>query len=169
MKKEITKTVYTIDNHPNKSKVFKWVRDNWTNLSGGYVSDLIKTVKAIACAMNCDVHYAILTVSDQNEFIKFTKHGDGNVFINKGHLELLIKQSQHCSFTGHGNDHLLSESLRLWDGESDIKLRHLSHAFQSLALDSIHDQTEHVYSDEGLNDYLDSNEFYFNKDGSFYE
>jgi len=42
--KQVTKTIYTIDSHPNKQKVFEWVRNNWHDLNQYDIDELIESL-----------------------------------------------------------------------------------------------------------------------------
>ena len=67
--KQITKTVYTIDSHPNKQKVFEWVRNNWHDLNQYDVDDLIESLEKMAQAMGASLDYSISQVEEYGEHI----------------------------------------------------------------------------------------------------
>ncbi len=40
-------TIYTIDTHPDKEKVFSWIRDNWHDLGGHLQADIYESIKKL--------------------------------------------------------------------------------------------------------------------------
>ena len=141
----ITKKVYTIDEHPNPEKCFEWIRNNWHDLNNHSVDEFIDSLKALQQVIGGKLDYAISAVPDRGERISL-----------KGYdKELLSTLDKHqLPLTGVYWDHNIIESLQ------DGNLKE--------ALDSLHMDTEYIYSDEGLTELCEANEYEFYENGEFF-
>ena len=138
----ITKTVYTIEEHPNKAKVFDWIRDNWHDLNNCSVDEFIDSLKALQKKIGGKLDYAISAVPDRGEFISL-----------KGYDKKALKEldKTECPLTGVCWDYDIIEALQ--------------HGNIETALRSLHKDTEYIYSDEGLHELCEANEYEFYENG----
>lgn len=160
----ISRQAYTIDSHPNKELVFEWIRDNWHDLNDHDLDDMIDSLLAISKHCGFKIVYSISTVPDRSEKIKFI--GD-DVLID---LDKLIESCEQCEFSGTWHDYLFAMVINQATeclGTNEIKPSDLSHFAQVQYLNTIHDQTEYVYSDDGLEEFCHCNEYYFYENGEF--
>ncbi len=134
--------IYKIDEHPDKQKCFEWIRNNWHDLNDNSVDKLINSLNALAKKINATCSWSICKVADRGEHITFK---DYDVDI------LSSLNADDFPLTGV-----------YWDAEVIENLRSTS---LHKVLDMLHDETEHIYSDEGLNDFCVSNDYEFNEDG----
>jgi hypothetical protein len=144
MMKQETIQAYTIDQHPNKEAVFDWIRNNWHDLGEFAVNDFIESLKALADAIDGKLDYSIGILPDRGEFIRITDY-------NQQKLDDL---SGLDSLTGVCYDQWVILSMK----DEEIEL----------ALSFLHDEGEYIYSDEGLEDLCEANQYYFTEDGAFH-
>ncbi len=147
MKKEITETVYTIDEHPNREAVYDWVRDNWHHLGESSVHEMVDSLKALADHVGGTLDYSISSFPGRREFVRIT---GGNRSWLKG-----IK-SKECPLTGVSWDQDVIGGYR--DGNLERRV-----------LSALHRDGEYLYSDEGIHEYVWCNVYYFKLDGEFYQ
>jgi len=137
--------VYTIDEHPNPSAVYEWIRDNWHDLNQHSVDEMIDSIKALSNKIGGSFDYSISAVPDRGEFIRFKDYDqEALAELNAG----------ECPLTGVCWDADLIEALQKGD--------------PSKALESIHYNTEHIYSDKGLEELCESNEYEFTEEGNVF-
>lgn len=138
----ITKTVYTIDEHPNKEAVYQWINDNWHDLNEHGVSEVIDSLKALQKIIGGKLDYCISQVPDRGEFISFTDYDDE---------ALNNLNPDECELTGVCYDFEVIHFMQRGNIEA--------------ILDSIHDETEYLYSNQALYDLCQANEYEFYEDG----
>jgi len=147
MKKEITETVYTIDDHPNPNAVYDWVRGNWHDLGEHTVQEMVDSLKALADHVGGTLDYSISLFPDRREFVRITGG-------NRSRIKDL--NANDYPLTGNCFDHIVINGYR----EGSIEYR---------ALSVLHSEGEYIYSDMGIYDYIECNEYYFKLDGEFYQ
>lgn len=145
MIKQETIQAYTIDQHPNKEAVFSWIRDNWHDLGDYAVSDFIESLKALANEIDGNLDYSVGLFPDRGEFIFLTGYDDE---------KLKALKPDDLPLTGVIYDIYVIQALK----EGDMMN----------ALSFLHDEGEYIYSDEGLAELCESNEFYFTENGAFH-
>ena len=136
---------WTIDEHPNKEKVYEWIRENWYDLNDHSLEDLLNSLKALQKEIGGDLDYSISTVPDRGEYIRFKNY-------DREALSLL--SADDYPLTGCGWDYLVIKYLRertIW------KL-----------LDVLHEETEYQYKDEQIYEHCDANGYEFAEDGSLF-
>ena len=138
----ITTNVYTIDEHPNKAKCFEWIRENWHDLNQHSVDELVQSIKELSYRIGGTFDYAISQVPDRGEYIAFSDYS---------HDDLCRLSQGDCPLTGVFWDIDLIQGLR--EGNTQR------------VLNTLHEETEHVYSDEGLLELCESNKYEFTSDG----
>lgn len=143
--RQITKTVYTINEHPNKEKCFDWVRDNWYDLNEHSVSEVIDSLEALKNKIGGTLDYSIGQTPDRGEYITF-KDYDGEI--------LYSLDANDYPLTGVCWDGAIIEGLQKGDTKG--------------ILHWLHEETEYRYSNEGLFEHLETNEYEFNENGSFH-
>jgi len=134
--------VYTIEEHPNKELCFEWIRNNWHDLSSHLVEEVVASLQSLQQRIGGDLDWAISAVPDRGEYIKFTNY-------DKEALNEL--DSSECPLTGSWSDCSVIEGVQ--EGNPEKVLR------------SLHDDTEYQYSDEGLQEMCEANEYEFNELG----
>ena len=134
--------VYTINEHPNKDLCFNYIRENWHDLNQFSVDELIDSINVLHEKIGGDVNYSISQFPCRGEHILFRNY-DKNI------LKSLDAESD-C-LTGTFWDCNLINGLR----EGNVKS----------VLHNLHDETEYVYSDEGLNELCIINGYEFDEQG----
>jgi len=137
--RQITTTVYTIDEHPDKAKCFEWIRDNMFHLGEYQVDELRLTLDKLSEHIGGTVDYCLSQYPDRDEHITF-KDDDGYL------LEEL--NADEYPLTGC-----------FWDVEV---INALKKGNLRAVIDTLHDCVEHIYSDESLEEIAEANgwEFY---------
>lgn len=135
--------VYTIEEHPNKEKCFEWIRNNWHDLNDYSVNEVIDSIKALQEEIGGDLDYSISSVPDQGEFIRLTDY-------NKESLRKLIPE--YYPLTGVCWDADLIESMQKYGNANKV-------------LESLHSNTDYLYSNEGLLELCVVNEYEFTENG----
>ena len=143
--RNITKTVYKIDEHPEPSKCFDWIRENVHDLNEHGVDDLVYSLKALEFYVFGTLDYSVGQFPDRGEFIRITGY-------SVDRLADLVEIKDDLPLTGV-----------FWDSEVIAALA----AFDFVdVLYSLHSETEYIYSDEGLLGLCEANEWEFYLDGS---
>ena len=137
--------VYTINEHPNKDLCFEWIRDNWHGLNQYSVDEVINSLKALQEEIGGNLDYGISQVPDRGEFITFTNY------------------DQEALFRLSADDHPLTGVC--WD--IDV-IKGLREGNIARVLDILHEDTEYIYSDEGLLDMCEDNDYEFTEEGTKY-
>jgi hypothetical protein len=156
MPSKITKlTSYTIDSHPNPEKVFDWIRHNWHDLNQHSVEEVIESLNVFATRYGLALDYSISAVPDRGEYIRFSDVPDQFV------VDVSALEGQGCPFTGvFWDNHILDVFAESPHSHAD-KLVNVAPSI----LKSLHDETEYCYSDEGLTELCEGNEYYFLANG----
>jgi hypothetical protein len=141
----INKSFYTIENHPNKELCYRWIRNNWFDLNEHSVNEVFDSVKNLHKIIGGDLNCNISAIPDRNECIQFLNY-DNELLFN------LI--SDNLPLTGFMWDLDVIEGLQQGEPER--------------VLDVLHSDTEYLYSDNGLYELCDANQYEFNRDGSIY-
>jgi hypothetical protein len=136
--------VYTIDEHPNKEKCFDWIRNNWHDLNQHSVDKVIDSLTALQKEIGGDLDYSISSVSDRGEFIALKDY-------DKQALISCSKVADEYPLTGVFWDYDVIKGMRY--GEP------------TQVLDTLHQDTEFCYSDEGLYELCEANEYEFSDSG----
>ena len=137
--------VYTIDEHPNKENIYNWIRNNWYDINDYSLQEVINSIKALTNIIGGTNDYSISTVSDRGEYITFNDYDN----------ELLNSlNTDDCPLTGVCWDIDIIEGLK--EGNSNK------------VLNSLHTDTEYKYSDEGLYELCQANQYEFTIDGEIY-
>jgi len=142
MKKQIT--AWTIDEHPNKEAVFEWVRNHWHDLADFDLQDVVDSLKALAEHTGANLDYCVSPVPDRGEFVSLT-HVDEE--------RLAELDADECPLTG------------LWS-DYDVIRGAQEGGFEWAVLSLCHAAGEYHYSDEGIEEFLGTNEYLFFEDGS---
>lgn len=136
--------VYTIDEHPNKEKCYKWIRDNWHDLNQHGVEEAIQSIKALHKKIGGSFNYSVSAVPDRGEYIKFRDYSSERL------QEL------------DANEYPLTGVC--WDEPLIIGLKEGN---PTLVLKILHAETDYIYSDEGLFDLCEANGYEFDEDGNY--
>ena len=134
--------IYTIDEHPNKSLCFDWIRDNWHDLNDHSVQEVKDSIEALSEAIGGTNDYSFGAEPMRGEFITFTDYDN----------EILMKlDADSLPITGCWTDFRIIKSLQ--DNEP------------STILNDLHDDAEYLYSDAGLEDMCEAMEWEFTEQG----
>ena len=175
---------YTIDEHPNKEKCFDHIRDNWHDLGEHVIQDTIESLKGFSDHYNLDLHYSISIFPDRGEYIKakindediasltgprlfkylINNHSTiGNPFnFNKPHAVL----AGNCPFTGVCYDETLLDNIRAFMKKPDSRtFQELINDCTDQLLTEIHNEGDYIYSDIGLLETCQANEYQFTENG----
>lgn len=136
--------VYTINEHPNKEACFNWIRDNWHDLNQYSVEEIVESIKALSRKIGGTYDYSISQVPDRGEHITFNDYSQE---------DLCRLSAEDCPLTGVCWDIDLIEGLRTNNTKE--------------VLNSLHSHTEYVYSNEGLLELCEANEYEFTEEGNF--
>lgn len=137
--------VYTIEEHPNRELCYEWIREHWYDLNQYSVDEVIDSLKALQEEIGGKLDYAISSVPDRGEFIRFTDYDD----------EALCRLSaDDCLLTG-----------ACWDYDVIKGMRENN---PTQVLSTLHQDTEYCYSDEGLYELCDSMQYEFTEEGNIF-
>ena len=138
----ITTQVFLIKEHPNREKCYEWIRSNWHDLNQHSVDELTDSIKALSEVIGGTYDYSISQSPCRGEHITF-----------KGYDQAILDNldAESDPLTGVFWDCILIEGLR--EGNP------------SKVLDNLHDDTEYIYSDEGLFELCSWNGYEFKEGG----
>lgn len=136
--------VYTIDEHPNKEKCYEWIRNNWHDLNEHSVNEVVDSIESLSKIIGGTVTYSIGAVPDRSQHI---------IFKNYDKQKLYSLSADTCPLTGVCWDIDVIEGLKYGNLNS--------------VLDSLHCDTEYIYSDNGLHQLCIANEYEFTEYGQF--
>ena len=140
--RNITYTVYTINEHPDKEKCYEWMRYNLHDLADHEQDDFIDSLRALSKYIGGDLKFAVSLVPDRGEFIRFTDYDE----------ELLAElDADACPLTGCFWDVDVIEHLRADD-------------MQGL-MEKLHNAHDYDYTDEALHETAEANEWEFKENG----
>lgn len=134
--------VYKIAEHPNKQLCYEWIRENKHDLNQHSVDEVIDSLEALKEKIGGNLNYSISSVPDRGEFIRFTDYDK----------EALCRLSaDDCPLTGV-----------CWDLDLIVGLRNGN---PNKVLKYLHIDTEYRYSNDGLLELCEANEYEFTSDG----
>lgn len=137
--------IYTISDHPNKEKCFDWIRENWHDLNIHSVCEVVQSINALNKIIGGTCEYSVGQFPDRDEHIMFTNY-DQDILSNLN--------ADDCPLTGV-----------CWD--IDL-IKGLQEGNTSKVLESLHEDSEYTYSNEGLQELCEANEYEFTEDGEVY-
>lgn len=140
-----TINIYTIDEHPNKEACFEWIRNNWHDLGDFTLELMTDSLNALAYEIGGNLDYSLSIVPDRGEFVKIT--GD-----REESLKSLYEKRDSCPLTGCCYDVDVIEGL-------------FNDELESTVLDTLHKEGDYIYSDEGLLNLCQANEYEFTENG----
>ena len=150
--------VFTIEEHPNRSAVYNWIRDNWHDLGEGALLDMIESLKAFADTIGATLNYTLSIFPDRGEYIKFNFTCDIEPKLKPVLTRLNL--SGNCPLTGVCYDEDILDAFRNCDKRTD-SLRDVLNAVESNVLRTLHNEGEYLYSDEGLFELCEANGYEF--------
>lgn len=153
IKQELIKA-YTIDQHPDKEAVFTWIRDNWHDFGDYAVNEFIDALKALANEVGGKLDYSVGLFPDRGEYITLDNYYIGVMNslygdclpVTGSHWDKPIIEAAQGALNGKGMN------------SSDL----------SAALEALHKEGEYIYSDEGLAELCEANQYYFTENGAFH-
>lgn len=142
-----TINIYTIEEHPNPDACFEWIRDNWHDLGEWAVDEMVASLKALAKYTGGTLGYCISIEPDYSEYVKLVDY-------DPERLAELYAQKDDCPLTGVCYDINVIEGLQ-------------NNELESVVLKILHNEGEYIYSDEGLRELCEANEYEFTENGDF--
>ena len=139
----ITTNVYKIGEHTTPIKCYDWMRDNWHDLNQISVDEMIQSIIALSDLIGGTYNFSISQVPDRSEHISFYDY-------------------DHKALKEIHDDYDLTG---VWTDECVI--RELKNGTPSKALRDVHIDSESVYSDEGLKELCEANQYEFTEQGDF--
>ena len=137
--------IYKIGEHPAPKECFEWIRQNWNDLNDHNIEELVDTLNSLKMKIGGSLDYSISQSSDRGGYIMFRGYDKDELF----KLNAFDYPLTGC----------------FWDF---IVIRALKEENTGKILSALHEVSNNVYSDEGLRDLCESNEYEFDKEGNFY-
>ena len=135
--------IYTVDEHPNKELCFENIRNNSYDLNEHSLYEFIDSLKSLRDKIGGKLDYSIGTSPCRGEFISFEDYDlDSLNSLDKDELPL----------TGVCWDYDIIKALQNGD------------VFDAVI--SLHNDTEYLYSDEGLEEICIANNYEFDEEGN---
>lgn len=153
----IETTVYTIESHPNQEMVFTWIRDNWHDIGEFCLQEMVESLKAFSDHIGATLDYSISIIPDRGEFVRF----DCDYTLSDVLQSLDL--SGNCPFTGMCYDETILDAFR--DCNGDESLGEVLRDVEYRVLKDLHSEGEYIYSDEGLRELCEANEYEFEENG----
>jgi hypothetical protein len=138
--------IFTIDDHPNEEKCFDYIRENIFDLNEHSLMDAIESIKMLTNFIGGKNDYSISQSPCRGEYVKFTDYDKESL------MEL---DADECPLTGVWTDAELIESMQKYGNADGL-------------INAIHDDTEYIYSDEGLRGLCECNQWEFTEEGQLY-
>ena len=178
-----TTTAWTIDEHPNPDKVYDWVRDNWHDLYG-WGDENRESLEEFCKAFSLyDLDWEVSLCGPSHAKAKLphtfaSGELDEDVMlaeISGARLVLhLYENYAHlldgdCPFTGYCFDESLLDPIReyLKGGDDATTFQTLIDRCLDAWASAYVADWEYQYTDEGIRDHLECNEYYFTEEGKF--
>ena len=140
--RDITYTVYTINEHPDKGKCYEWMRNNLHHLADHESEEFHASLTKLHGYIGGNLDYSVSLVPDRGEFIRFTDYDE----------ELLAElDADACPLTGCFWDVDVIEHLRADD-------------MQGL-MEKLRNAHDYDYTDEALHETAEANEWEFKENG----
>ena len=188
---------WTIDDHPNPDAVFNWLRNHWHNLHDHAGQEVFDSLKGFCNHFDITLgDYSIAPFGDQSENITLKMDDDiaemsgirlWKWFTNSGKLS--VKQARYdakskqivrdgpivslfgqCHYTGICYDESINDVLEGFIKKPDLTITGQK-LFDDCAyrlLQVYHSECEYIYSDEGLRELCEGNEYQFTESGKAY-
>jgi hypothetical protein len=134
--------VYTINEHPNKDLCFDWIRNHWHDLNDHSVQEVKDSIEALSEAIGGTNDYSFGAEPMRGEFVAFSDYDK----------DMLMKLNPNAlPLTGTWADYIIIIGLQNNEPSS--------------ALIDLHDDTEYLYSDAGLEEMCEAMEWEFTEQG----
>lgn len=134
--------VYTINEHPDKEKCFNWIRENWHDLNEHYTHEIVQSIKSLSEKIDSEFDYS------------FDQYGDGYIEFKNYNKKLLNKlKAKELPLTGV-----------CWDFHLILGLRANN---PNRVLAQLKKDTNYIYSDEGLLELCEANDYEFDINGNY--
>lgn len=145
MPRTVSFKVYTIDEHPNKEDCFDYIRNNWHDLANYYIEEMTQSLEKLRDYVGGKLEYSISAIPDRGEYVRLTGY-------DAEKLRELEGMKDEFPLTGTCYDFNVIEGLA--NNSLDIEV-----------LNTIHKETDYIYSDEGLHEMCEANEYEFYESG----
>ena len=143
--RQVTRNIYTINEHPNKEECLEWIRENWHDLGEHFVEDMAGSLEALAEHVQGTLDYRLSIAPDRGEFVRIKDY-------DKVSLAELYEKRYECPLTGMSYDYNVIAGL--YNGTLSDDVTSVLHA-----------EGRYIYSDAGLQDLCETMEYEFYEDG----
>lgn len=140
---------WTIDEHPDPEICFEQIRDNWHYLGQNEVDEMVESLRALSDQIGCDIDYRISIIPARGEYVR----ADTSSYNHATFLSL-YQQREELPLTGTFYDLAVLEGFN--GGRESL---------EESVLNALHVSGEWIYSDDGLRDLCEANEYLFDEDG----
>jgi hypothetical protein len=138
--------LYTIDEHPNTDLCFDYIRENIFDLNEHSLMDALESIKMLTEFIGGKNDYSISQFPCRGEYVIFNEYDE----------ELLMElDADELPLTGVYFDAHLIESMQRYGNADGL-------------LHALHTDTEYTYSDEGLREIAEINEWEFTEEGKLF-
>lgn len=168
---------YTIDEHPDKEAVYDWIRSNWHDLGDHILQEYIDSLKGFCRAFDLELkNWSIGIFPDRGEFIDIRVNDELEEIVDIRLYKYVVNNfaeylAGDCPFTGVCYDEDLVDPIRDFLKKPALDA---GYTWQDLVNDcahnllkTLHAEGEYTYSDEGLKELCEANEYEFYEDGNF--
>ena len=164
----IETTLYKFDELSDKAQedAIKWITDNWHDLYN-WGDDNAESLEKFCKFFGCTSDYSYDLYG--RSWAKITINSDYT--LEQGLSDLLPDNKgfifKSCPFTGYYMDEVLLQPIRDYlDNPTDDDIQSLMDKSASAWLDACIQDVEYAYSDEGIRDMIEANDYEFTKDGT---
>lgn len=161
MPRIISKTVYQINEHPNKEAVFDWIRHKWHDLGGFALEEAVESLEAFANDIGATVDWSLSIFPDRSERISFGFYEEPSL----GDVMESLDLSGNCPFTGVFYDEVILDAFREAATDASATLDDVLRDVEYRMLKVLHSEGDYIYSDEGLLEMCQANEYEFYESG----
>ena len=177
-------TTWGIDDHPYPEAVFDWIRDTWHDLYDDH-GDSANSLKRFWCHFDLrDTDYSVslyghsyakgktIVCDDRGELrgipLWIHLHTTHRLIYTYGYTKLSNIFSADRPFTGHYMDNVLLEPVRkFYNHVTDISYQELMDQCMDAWVAAYVEDWRYLYTDDGLRDLCEVNDYQFTADGAF--
>ena len=149
----ITTNIYTINEHPNPDLCFDWMRDNCPELNDHGVYEMRESIAALSECIGGIHDYRFGAEPSRDQFVSFQDYDVDT---------LMALDADDCSLTGNTYDYSVIKPLQ----NKNVNQHLIRCRLDNDVFTDLHDETEYIYSDEGLTEWAEMAELEFTEDGT---
>ena len=149
----ITTNIYTINEHPNPDLCFDWMRDNCPELNDHGVYEMRESIAALSECIGGIHDYRFGAEPSRDQFVSFQDYDVDT---------LMALDADDCSLTGNTYDYSVIKPMQ----DKNVNQHLVRCRLDNDVFTDLHDETEYLYSDEGLTEWADMAELEFTEEGT---